>query len=347
LTSVFRRHPLVTAGTGAIATVSAALLAAGMSSGASIAAIGHGSAATHHPAASMARPATAADQAAATTARYPVEAFSQQFVTNTAPFCPAHSGNAPCDGDGAKGDYGTIDRVASRYSNGGSGNYAPFTKALTGHWLAVVTGTGDGNQGAGCPGTTSASNPGENCTGPYALFGTGKAAGVENVFPRTGFTVTDDLYLSPTTAGPAGSLVDDDVEINNNAGQYGIDNVITACAEPTATGATTLGFVVNFGHNSPGSCAGTPVITKNGWYRFVFVFSNTDGYAYLTESVRREATGKVVASSGPQPVGGASPEKIRRWGGPGYLWLPSEDYSGLPLTNFALQIGQVPAGHKA
>lgn len=71
------------------------------------------------------------------------------------------------------------------------------------------------------------------------------------------------------------------------------------------------------------SCEGTPVITKDGWYRFVFVFSDTDGYAYLTESVRSEAIGRQVATSGPEPVGGGSPEKISSWGGPGYFWLPT------------------------
>jgi hypothetical protein len=209
-----------------------------------------------------------------------VKPLVQEFGTNTTPFCPAHSGNAPCSG--APNDYGTIDRVPSHFSNGGYGNYAPGTPALTGDWMAIVSDTGDGNQGAGCPGTTATSNPGEACTGPYALFGTGKA---------------------------------------------------------------TLGYVINFGHNSPGSCEGAPVITKDGWYRFVFVFSDTDGYAYLTESVRSEATGRQVAISGPEPVGGGSPEKISSWGGPGYFWLPTEDYSGLPLANFALQLGQHSQGH--
>ncbi|HUA42610.1 MAG TPA: hypothetical protein VMA32_13635 [Streptosporangiaceae bacterium] len=320
------------AATSGVATICAALLAVGMSGGTSTAAT----------AASHARPAASADRTSAAAARHVVQPLVQEFGTTTTPFCPAHSGNAPCDG--APNDYGTIDRVPSGFSDGGYGNYAPGTAALTGDWMAIVSGTGDGNQGAGCPGTTATSNPGEACTGPYALFGTGKARGKENVFPTKGFTVTDDLYLSPSTGGPAGSLVDDDVEINNNAGAYGIDNIITACAEDTAS--ATLGYVINFGHNSAGSCEGTPVITQAGWYRFVFVFSDTDGYAYLTESVRSEATGRQIATSGPQPVGGRSPERITRWGGPGYFWLPTEDYSGLPLANFALQLGQVSRGHR-
>jgi hypothetical protein len=284
---------------------------------------------------------------------YTVTSFSQQFKYNTDGFC-AGPGNAPCDGNGAANDYGTIDRVASGFSNGGYGNYAPATTAPHGEdWMAVVSGTGDGNQGAGCPGTTATPNPGETCTGPYALFGTGSAAGVENVFPTRGFTVTDDLYLSPSTAPGAGALVDDDVELNNSSGDgpaglpyYGIDNIITACAEPTSPGGP-LGFYINFGNGSPGSCAvtaNTPVITIDGWYRFVFDFNNAGGYAFLTESVLSESPHGVVATSTPLPVGG-TPTSVSNWGGPGYFWLPSEDMSGLPLANFALQLGNHPNGH--
>jgi hypothetical protein len=104
--------------------------------------------------------------------------------------------------------------------------------------MALVSGDQDVNQGTGCPGTVV-----EECTGPYALFGDGN----ENVYPTHGFTVTDDLYLDPGTAAPDGALIDDDVEINNSSGAYGIDNVITACPESGA-------FVINFGHNSAGSC---------------------------------------------------------------------------------------------
>jgi hypothetical protein len=337
LRSAISRPQIRLAGSAAIAVSAAALVAVAMSGGASIAATGHGTASHARPAAEAA--------SAAHKALYPVAPVTQEFGVSTSPFCPAHSGNAPCTGDAAKSDYGTIDRVASGYSNGGFGNYAPFTKALTGKWMAVVTGTGDGNQGAGCPGTTATNNPGEDCTGPYALFGTGKGRGAGNVFPKQGFTVTDDLYLSPATAGPAGSLIDDDVELNTNAGKYGIDNIITVCAEATSSGGP-LGFIVNFGHNSPGSCEGTPVITKAGWYRFVFLFSDSHGDAYLAESVRSEATGQLVAASGAKPVGGGSPESVSKWGGPGYFWLPSEDYSGLPLANFALQLGRVADGHR-
>jgi hypothetical protein len=269
-----------------------------------------------------------------------VTALTQEFGTNTTPFCPAGSGNLPCDG--APGDYGTIDRIPSGFSNGGYGNYAPSTPALVGGWMALVSGTTVQNQGLGCPGTGT-----EQCTGPYALFGTGASQGVENVFPTNGFTVTNDLYLSPITTtlttAPA-SLIDDDVELNASTsgtyGYYGIDNIITACPVPG-------GFTFSFGNGSPGSCSGTgsPMVTAAGWYRFVFTFSDIGGNAYLTESVRSEPHATLVASSGTEPVSGTV-TPVSNWGGPGYFWLPTENISGVPLANFAVQLGAQTAGHK-
>jgi hypothetical protein len=318
--------------TGVSAAAALALLAG--TSGAPV------TASTHRTVATVSRPSSrhiARHGGVAPQIYYPVTGFSEEFQGNTSHFCPAGSGNNPCDGNATAGDYGTIDSVLSGFSNGGYGNYAPATPALYESRMAVVSGDADGNQGAGCP------QPGtvEYCTGPYALFGSGAGLGNENIFPHGGFTVTDDLYLSPTTAGPAGSLVDDDVELNASTsgtyGYYGIDNIITACYE-------SGGFVINFGNNSPGSCSGTPVVTSDGWYRFVFDFSDTSGDAYLSESVYSEPSLSLVATSGVQPVG-STPTSVSDWGGPGYFWLPTEDISGLPLANFALQLGQHPTGY--
>jgi hypothetical protein len=259
---------------------------------------------------------------------------TQEFQKTTAGFCP--SGGTACDG--AEGDYGTIDRVLSGFSNGGAGNYAPSTTAYYETWMALISGSQIQNQGLGCP------NPAvEYCTGPYLLWGSGATEGMDNTFPTEGFTISTDLYLSPTTAGPAGSVIDTDSEINDNTGSYGIDNIITACDE-------SGGFVLNFGHNSPGSCSGTPAITTAGWYRFVFEYTDTAGYAYVTMSVYSDTGGAMptltqIATSGPQPVGGGSAERIGDWGGPGYLWWPTEDESGLPLANVALETGQHSTGY--
>lgn len=78
----------------------------------------------------------------------------------------------------------------------------------------------------------------------------------------------------------------------------------------------------------------------------MFVFSNVAGSAFLTENVISEASpGTIIATSGPQPVGGGSATPITNWGGPGYFWLPTGGFAGLPLANFALQLGQHPLGH--
>jgi len=259
----------------------------------------------------------------------------QEFTTNTTGFCP--SGGTPCDG--AEGDYGTIDRVASGFSNGGEGNYAPSTAAYHGAWMALTSGSQADNQGLGCPNTTVA----EYCTGPYLLWGSGNTAGTDNVFPTGGFTVSDDVYLSPATAGPNGSVIDDDSEINNSSGTYGIDNIITACSE-------SGDFLVSFGHNSPGSCSGSTTISTAGWYRFVFIYSDTAGYAYVTMSLYSDVFGSpatltLVATTGPQAVGGGTAETISNWGGPGYLWFPTEDESGVPIANVALETGQHHTGY--
>jgi hypothetical protein len=301
-----------------------------------LATIGTGASASmagHHAAPHAARPDAHIHAGRNAVTSDPVVAFTQEFRHNDRQFCSG-AGNAPCDGNGGAGDYGTIDRVPGGFSNGGYGNYAPSTPALhgSGDWMALVSGTGDVNEGTGCTSLAT-----EACTGPYALFGDG----AENVFPSSGFTVTDDLYLSPATAATNGALIDDDVELNNTSGTFGIDNVITACPESGQ-------FVINFGHNSPGSCAtpGAATISTAGWYRFVFVFSNAAGYAYLTMNVVSEASSPaIIATSSPQPVGGGSAEPITSWGGPGYFWLPTENISGVPLGNFALQTGQHPHGN--
>lgn len=57
------------------------------------------------------------------------------------------------------------------------------------------------------------------------------------------------------------------------------------------------------------------------------------------------STPTIVATSGPQSVGAGAAEPISDWGGPGYFWLPTENLSGLPLANFALQFGQHKFGN--
>jgi len=303
---------------------------------------------------------------------YPVTAVTQEFGSNDIPFCPpaATPPNAPCDGNWTTGDYGTIDRVATGFSNGGYGNYAPFTKALVGHFMAVVSGTEDVNLNPLDPGTAAGcANPTEDeaCTGPYALFGTGAALGAENEFPTGGFTITNDLYLDPNTM-PVGQSINDDIGLNLSAAEsetiystysgYGQDIPIGVCN-------TGSGIAVNFsvGADAAPCSAVSGPITTAGWYRFVFVFSDTSGNVLVTESVWQEASNPtqaptLIAAAGATPVTssyavpGSNPvtyapisSAVANWGGPLYFWLYNENVSGLPLANFALQLGEHAQGH--
>jgi hypothetical protein len=273
-------------------------------------------------------------------------------------FCNQSSG---CDG--AVGDYGTIDRVLSGFSNGGDGNYAPFTSALSGNWFAITSGSQAGDQGQGCPELGAS----EYCTGPYALFpvynGGAGDNGNSDVFPSDGFTVTDDLYLDPATApGPNDSAIDNDVELNASTetgggsgatNYYGNDNIIVACYETNADGQGDAGFVIQWGPGdtlcSP-NAANDPVITATaaGWYRFVWLFTPVDGHVFVSENVIQESTGDTVGTNGPFPFefhGDTSAELVKNVGGPGYWWMPGLEASGVPLANFALQLGQHPSGN--
>ena len=266
---------------------------------------------------------------------YPVTKQTQEFSSSTGDFC---EGSNPCDGNSTAGDYGTIDRVHSGFSNGGTGNYAPFTKADIGSWMAVISGTDVANQGIGC-----LNNVVEGCTGPYWLPGTGAAMGSENVFPAGGFTVSMDAYLSPSTAGPVGSIFDNDVEINTNTGTYGSDNILEACLVSPGT------FALAFSNGSPGNCSGTVDVTTDSWYRYVWQFSNQGGDVFVTISVYSDSGGTSptltrVFNTGPLPVSG-TPTAASNWGGPGYWWAPTEQFAGLPIANFAVLLGQHPTGY--
>src|SRR6202451_1185581 len=102
---------------GAITIAGTAMTLAAFSAGASASTASHGHSVSH------ARPHAPGQRngAISASASHQVTAFAQEFGTNTTPFCPANSGNAPCDGNGVAGDYGTIDRVPSGFSNGGVG----------------------------------------------------------------------------------------------------------------------------------------------------------------------------------------------------------------------------------
>ena len=261
---------------------------------------------------------------------YPVTAFAQEFQKNASGFCPSHSGNLPCNG--GVGNYGVINRAISGFSNGGKGNYAPGPKALPGQQIYAWTSGSQVNNQTGCP-----SGAVEYCTGPYALMGSGKARGAENVFPAGGFTVTADLYLDPamlTSANP----VTADVGLNNSTGTYLSDEFINFCPEAGGLAVST----------TYGSCADTtPAITAAGWYRLIWEFADSSGNAVVTAKVEAESKPGTAVWEGTldSPVVPGATTSVKNAGGPGYFWLPTEDVFGLPLANFALQLGEQANGH--
>lgn len=342
-----------------IMIMSAALVVGGSAAGALSASAGASVKHVDRPHGHHARGAVGPDTQASGTPQTFALQFASQGSTSTANsyadmFCNQSSG---CDG--AVGDYGTIDRVLSGFSNGGVGNYAPFTGALTGNWFALTSGSQVGNEGAGCPqlGTS------EYCSGPYALFpvynGGATDNGNSNVFPSNGFTVTDDLYLDPASPpGPNDSAIDNDVELNAStptgggaSNYYGNDNIIVACYETNADGSGDAGFRIQWGPGDTlcsGNSASDAVITTAGWYRFVWLFTPVDGKVFVSENVISESSHQSVGSSGTYPFefhGDTSAEPVASVGGPGYWWMPGLEASGVPLANFALQLGQHLAGH--
>jgi hypothetical protein len=280
------------------------------------------------------RPGAAARATTGATAVSPTF-VSDQFQANTGGFC-ANPSDPPCDGNAAAGDFGTIDAaIPAGFSNGGFGNYAPGTPALlpTFKKMALISGTTQANQGLGCQ------TPGvEGCTGPYY-----RAEPNQNTFPSSGFTVTNDVYLDPAAAPGTAGEIDLDVALNDSSGNFAQDNIFAVCNQGSGSG-----YSVTFGHNSPGDCSGSPVITTAGWYRFVWLFTNVGGKVFQTQRVIAENGGATVADSGPQAVifpGDSSVEPVGNVGGLRYLWYPTLQVSGMPMGNFAVQLGQHGTGH--
>jgi hypothetical protein len=262
---------------------------------------------------------------AASTSSSTLTPLVQEFSADTSPFCPAGSGNVPCDG--AEGHYGTITRTA--YTTGG-------IPALAAGEPAYALTAGTQATSSGCPATQAQENAAgdEYCTGPYALFGDGTLA----AFPATGFTVTADLYLTPSEPGDISA----DVGLNNSDGAYGDDNIISFC--PVTGG----GLAVSIGGVDSCDGATTAQITKAGWYRAVWDFTPDAGDVALNENVTSEATGYAVWQGeldAPVYLNGSTTQAtVASAGGPNYFWIPVENTDSLPLSNFAVQLGSYPGG---
>ena len=267
---------------------------------------------------------------AAATVTGPVTNVDDQFQSGAGGWC---IGSNPCDGNAGAGNFGTLDAgIPGHFSNGGHGNYAPGTPALFKTKMALISGTTQADQGLGCQ------TPGpEGCTGPYYV-----PPVTQNAFPANGFTVTDDIYLDPAAATGTAHEIDLDIALNDNTGAFAQDNIFAVCNQ----GGT--GYSVTFGHNSPGDCSGSPVITTAGWYRFVWLFTNVGGKVFQTQRVIAENGLATVADSGPQPVifpSDSSVEPVTKVGGISYAWFPTLQVAGMPMGNFAIQLGQHGSGH--
>jgi len=292
-----------------VAAAAAAVLGGGAFAVASAGIANASTQVTHNP--------QAAVRAAATTTG--LTPLVQDFSTNTSPFCPAGTGNVPCDG--AVNHFGTITRTP--YAKDGIPALAPGE-----HDYAETAGSQATS--AGCPSGAS-----EYCEGPYALFNGGGLA----TFPSTGFTVTADLYLTPAEPGD----ITADIGLNNSNGAYGNDNFINFC--PVTGG----GLAVSAGTMESCDGATTAQITKAGWYRLTWAFTPDAGNVALTQDVTSEATGYAVWSGeldAPVYLNGSTTQAtVTQTGGPTYFWIPTEDVTSLPLSNFAVQLGSHPGGN--
>ena len=137
--------------------------------------------------------------------------------------------------------------------------------------------------------------------------------------------------------------IDPDVGMSNSSGSYGQDMIFAACSAGVG-----LGWTITAGHNSPGDCSGTPVVTTNGWYRFVWLFTNVGGKVYLTQRVIAESGHAVVFDSGAQPVqfpGDSSIETTATAGGIDYFLAAHRGLLGCAVQNYAVQLGQHQSGH--
>jgi len=238
--------------------------------------------------------------------------------------------------DGCSGAYnasGTIDVVKASFSNfGGYGYGAP---APTGQKKFARISGAPGLGFADTPVTPATqlnlngcSRPGgEFCDGPYVIFG----GGTDKTFPVAGFTSSIKLYIDDAWAeANQGQVIDSDVSLNDNTGNYLVDNVFNLCA-------TATGWAVSDSQNAGGCNAGDVTLTTSGWYTFSETFSQLNGVVYVTYNVL-DSSGNSVWSTDHSVTnpGTGLPQAAATTGGPNYYWLPDEDALGLPVADISL-----------
>lgn len=246
--------------------------------------------------------------------------YKNALAKNTNGWCPAGTGNAPCDGK--SGDYGTIDIVNQSFSNdGGYAPSAPAPGAPNKKTYARVSGGEDG----GVEGVNGCSEPGgENCSGPYTLFGSN---GEDATFPKYGIDTSIKIYLDSNWANEnPGQVIDWDVSLNNNSGSFLEDNVFNLCTTSNDGG----GFYVSTSFGAGGCSTGPTEITASGWYTFQIEFDPIDGNVWDTFGIQNSSGGGVFAQV--VDTGNA----VASVGGPNYGWFPDEDALGLPIAQVSL-----------
>jgi len=271
-----------------------------------------------------------------------VKNWKQTYEKNLYGWC--NQAGYPCND--VEGEYGTIDRVSSGYSN--DGGYGAFVNSFAGKYHAVVSGTSALESG-GCP------NSGvEYCSGPYALI---NGTGSDSVFPKHGVTVSSEIYLDAsfatnwlensgctfnsdgTVAGGCTSTqpeFDWDVSLNDNTGSYLQDFIITACVQG---GNPAGGFALSVGYNSPGNCGDPVTVTQSGWYDFETTFLNSGGVGVVDWQVVNSSHVTVLSSqafiTGPS---GTTHLPVTQLGGPNYIWFPTLSITGLPIDNTQVKV---------
>ncbi len=252
----------------------------------------------------------------------PVVNWTNTLARNTSGWCGYSPPNAPCNGQ--TGNYGTIDVVKHTFSN--YGGYAASVAGPGQTHYGRISGAGssasifDSLSGCTVPG-------GENCTGPFTLFGPSNA-GTDNVFPRNGFTTSIKIYLDTAWANTyPGNLIGWDTSLNNTSGSFLQDQTFDICS-------VTGGFFISTAFGSGGCTSGTPQVTTSGWYTFYEDFTAVPhGDVFDTYTVVDDSTSRSVfappAVDTTQPVSGV--------GGPLYGWFPDEDVQGLPIAQASLQ----------
>ena len=250
-----------------------------------------------------------------------VHNWKNKLGHNTSGWCDGGPTDAPCSG--GSGDYGTIDIVSHTYSN--SGGYAPSVPGPGGqsHYARV-----SGGQDGGTESVNGCSVPGgENCTGPYTLFGP-KNAGNDTVFPAYGFSTSIKIYLDTAWADAnPGQLIGWDTSLQTKTEAFGEDQTFDICSSADGGG----GYYITTAFGSGGCTTSATELTTSGWYTFTQNFTESGGQVNDQFTILNAASTIVFTST--VDCAGVTPSDV---GGPLYGWFPDEDVLGLPIAQISL-----------